>query len=1817
MISAVNDCHNGEEMTINRRKSVQPYLSEQAYSVVIFCLMIAPPANAITLLLGCTNPRRITSEDSFLRAWLSDIARWFKTVSSAALLIFLAISFFPTSATATAYQKGDRVKVTSSIGLNVRSCASVSCGKIPLGAPARELGTIQSGPTSGSGYTWWYIYWNNGVTGYSVQSGFALVTATTLTPSLSNVSPPSYPALAGNQMMTLSGGNFESGDTLTFYPPQGGSIASRASKLSFVNRNRLSYQFNNLNDAGTWSVKVNSPSGAKHSSLMRFTVVSKIQPATLTPSLSNVSPPSYPALAGNQMMTLSGGNFESGDTLTFYPPQGGSIASRASKLSFVNRNRLSYQFNNLNDAGTWSVKVNSPSGAKHSSLMRFTVVSKIQPATLTPSLSNVSPPSYPALAGNQMMTLSGGNFESGDTLTFYPPQGGSIASRASKLSFVNRNRLSYQFNNLNDAGTWSVKVNSPGGARHSGTVSFMVVRTPPVMSQPKFSSRSYTTDNIFWKAGYAPASTYPPGSSSKLGNSAKGNCTWYVNGRLRNLGYNSAKLDRLSGNASKWAVLARKTGIPVDKSPAVGAIAQLDGGKFSSLGHVAVVERINSDGTIIVSESSYSTKKTSPWNFLWRLRTVSPTWFSNFIHIPLGTTTPAATVDIQPLNVRLSSSRVVPGGTLKVSWKIRNNGAAAAASSNSQVRITNSPTGYGSKANNVGSAQATGTIAANGGVLNQSATVTVPTALGTYYVWVIADNNSALTQSNASNDFTVSGTALTVAAAGTVSAQRFVVNGHILSKKQMSAITYVGTHILPQLKGTLANKVTIASRVSWWSLKEGVFSLANPYVYSNCHTASGDVRLGPLGTCDLSQPWQVGFAAVQVPYHNDQSVLNALHTLWPGRPVTDVLGEAARIAGFGSTTGTGAAIVASTGYLKRSWLLRHPVIGMYLEEPTVTAECINAAKSWCYGTGWTETRDYAATRQDALQSVSDIASILTKLTTRNSTLDTVPPTISAFTVSPFASIQGQSITINYTVSDTGGSGLNHVVLRRTSGSGSASDPGWQGISTNLASGNGPVSGSFSDTPPRVGTYHYEMAVFDSSGNSKNERQSGREPVPVAVSALVLAPLVIKDSTGAALTTKQTVAPTGSLTVTPGGGSGRFAALITSPANVVTNLTADTNGKYTFTPPTSGAFAGDYTLTLTDVTSGLSTTLAINVPLKMTASRLNILKSDHTQTITVSGGAAYDEFSVVVLDVAKLSPNGKPMPDTNLNKIAANIPPIKAVSDAAKGNPATATIVPANVTAITPFAVLVTDYTQPAFAVAQSRRMNIIAENLVTLTVTDANNKSPIKGATVAVRLPDSIIAKANATTTTDAQGVATPTLPIGPLVFNVTATGYLPGTITLAQGATIEAVALTPIYTPVTYAGTINVVAPFTLPTDTQVIAVDVKGNKIAVKTGSATTFTLTLDTDAFVPVQFVATANGAISDAQLAPAGGTVIPAFTLKARPAAVPGTALNADVVTGKPTANAGGETFTAGAPAGGASGATSIEVLSKPTAAIDKAKPLAAGSVTVRDNQPVIEVLVKGRSIISAPVVYQKLVDTRGNERRKDAGTKPMVVGGAAAVTFSIPALTTVSNVEVYLPVNAFKVTDAAGNALAVDQIFTTVSGVVATSTAGQDKAKLTGGDIVEIDMVAFDGVGNVFSTAVDNTNLDRGMEIRIPIDPNALAAAGFDATTANAAFASGKLVINTAPTIADFEAGKVMAVPGPVIYDPLTGEAVFFARHFSAFGAAAAPASAPTTTPGTGAVASGGGSGCTLTLISPAPGKIDPLLALLTAISLWWRRRRQS
>lgn len=143
--------------------------------------------------------------------------------------------------------------------------------------------------------------------------------------------------------------------------------------------------------------------------------------------------------------------------------------------------------------------------------------------------------------------------------------------------------------------------------------------TPPNIGQPNFSATEYRNGNIFWNAGFAPASTNPP--TPKLG-SALGNCTWYANGRSRQLGRNITNLNKMPGNAGQWGSQAIAAGIATSSTPQVGAIAQWNASASTPYGHVAVVEQINSNGTVLISESSYDSTGGS-WNFLYRTRIIA------------------------------------------------------------------------------------------------------------------------------------------------------------------------------------------------------------------------------------------------------------------------------------------------------------------------------------------------------------------------------------------------------------------------------------------------------------------------------------------------------------------------------------------------------------------------------------------------------------------------------------------------------------------------------------------------------------------------------------------------------------------------------------------------------------------------------------------------------------------------------------------------------------------------------------------------------------------------------------------------------------------------------------------------------------------------------------------------------------------------------------------------------------------------------------------------------------------------------------------
>jgi surface antigen len=93
------------------------------------------------------------------------------------------------------------------------------------------------------------------------------------------------------------------------------------------------------------------------------------------------------------------------------------------------------------------------------------------------------------------------------------------------------------------------------------------------------------------------------GNASVVGNRYDyGYCTWYAYNRRAELG---RPVGSFWGNASTWASYARGSGYLVNGQPSVGAVLQ-NSWQAGGYGHVAVVESVNGDGSIYVSEMNYA-----------------------------------------------------------------------------------------------------------------------------------------------------------------------------------------------------------------------------------------------------------------------------------------------------------------------------------------------------------------------------------------------------------------------------------------------------------------------------------------------------------------------------------------------------------------------------------------------------------------------------------------------------------------------------------------------------------------------------------------------------------------------------------------------------------------------------------------------------------------------------------------------------------------------------------------------------------------------------------------------------------------------------------------------------------------------------------------------------------------------------------------------------------------------------------------------------------------------------------------------------------
>lgn len=102
-----------------------------------------------------------------------------------------------------------------------------------------------------------------------------------------------------------------------------------------------------------------------------------------------------------------------------------------------------------------------------------------------------------------------------------------------------------------------------------------------------------------------------------------GQCTWHVFNRRQAVG---KPISTYWWNANNWASAAAKDGYRVNHTPSVGSILQSSVGYY---GHVSFVERINSNGSILVSEMNFSA---APGVLTYRTVSASQVSSYNYIH---------------------------------------------------------------------------------------------------------------------------------------------------------------------------------------------------------------------------------------------------------------------------------------------------------------------------------------------------------------------------------------------------------------------------------------------------------------------------------------------------------------------------------------------------------------------------------------------------------------------------------------------------------------------------------------------------------------------------------------------------------------------------------------------------------------------------------------------------------------------------------------------------------------------------------------------------------------------------------------------------------------------------------------------------------------------------------------------------------------------------------------------------------------------------------------------------------------------------------
>lgn len=323
----------------------------------------------------------------------------------------------------TSFQSGARVTF-GGVAATVLS-GLTSEGQTQVAAPPHPAGKVNVAITNPDGLS------------DTLQNGYSYTAA----PTIAAVSPSSGPT-AGGTVVTITGGNFQGGATVSF----GGVTAS---SLTVSNPSQIQ-TVSPPHAAGTVEIKVTNPDGQSAILSNSFTYNS---PSSIT----SVSPNSGP-VAGGTTVTITGSNFQSGATANF----GGTAAA---SVTVVNATQVQ-AVTPAHSGGSVDVTVTNPGGATATLAGGFTFIAP-------PEVSSISPTSGPT-AGGTLLVITGNNFQSGATVLVGATAGtGIVVNSATQIQVVTP---------AHSAGVVNIVVRNPDAQSSTLAGAFTYVAAPLLIS---------------------------------------------------------------------------------------------------------------------------------------------------------------------------------------------------------------------------------------------------------------------------------------------------------------------------------------------------------------------------------------------------------------------------------------------------------------------------------------------------------------------------------------------------------------------------------------------------------------------------------------------------------------------------------------------------------------------------------------------------------------------------------------------------------------------------------------------------------------------------------------------------------------------------------------------------------------------------------------------------------------------------------------------------------------------------------------------------------------------------------------------------------------------------------------------------------------------------------------------------------------------------------------------------------------------------------------------------------------------------------------